>query len=63
MSERIIYDLFPDPIFSYKLENYNQINQELLNYILELQKKHQIGNSRSNKGGWHSKPFKLGVKT
>ena len=39
MSERKVYDLFPDPVFQYKLENYKEINKELLNYILELKKK------------------------
>ena len=39
MNQRNVYELFPDPIFHYKLENYKQINKELLNYILELQKK------------------------
>ena len=39
MSEIKIRNLFPVPIFHYKLENYQETNQELLNYILELQKK------------------------
>ena len=59
MSEREVYELFPDPIFHYKLENYKQINKELLNYILELQKKDKKGNNRSNRGGWHSPNFDL----
>ena len=59
MSQREVYELFPDPIFHYKLENYKKINKELLNYILELQKKDRKGNNRSNKGGWHSPNFDL----
>ena len=59
MNQRNVYELFPDPIFHYKLENYKQINKELLNYILELQKKDKKGNNRSNKGGWHSPNFDL----
>ena len=59
MSQREVYELFPDPIFHYKLENYKKINEELLNYILELQKKDKKGNNRSNKGGWHSPNFDL----
>jgi uncharacterized protein (TIGR02466 family) len=59
MSQSNIYELFPDPIFHYKLENYKKINKELLNYILELQKKDKKGNNRSNKGGWHSPNFDL----
>ena len=54
-----IYNLFPDTIFRYKLENYEKINKELLSYILDLQKKDSIGNNRSNRGGWHSPNFDL----
>ena len=59
MNQRNVYELFPDPIFHFKLENYKQINKELLNYILELQKKDKKGNNHSNKGGWHSPNFDL----
>ena len=59
MNQRNVYELFPDPIFRYKLENYKQINKELLNYIFELQKKDKKGNIRSNRGGWHSPNFDL----
>ena len=59
MNQRNVYELFPDPIFHCKLENYKQINKELLNYILELQKKDKKGNNRSNRGGWHSPNFDI----
>ena len=59
MEKRKAYNLFPVPIFHYKMKNFKQINQELLNYILELQKKDKIGNNRSNRGGWHSPNFDL----
>ena len=59
MKQRNVYELFPDPIFHCKLENYKQINKELLNYILELQKKDKKGNNRSNRGGWHSPNFDI----
>ena len=59
MNEVKIHNLFPVPVFHYKLENYQETNQELLNYILELQKKDKIGNSHSNKGGWHSPNFDI----
>jgi len=59
MNQKNVYELFPDPIFHCKLENYKQINKELLNYILELQKKDKIGNTHSNRGGWHSPNFDL----
>ena len=59
MEERKVYDLFPVPIFHYKIKNFKEINKELLNYILELQKKDKTGNNRSNRGGWHSPNFDL----
>ena len=55
MNQRNVYELFPDPIFHYKLENYKQM---LLNYILKSRKR-QKRNNRSNKGGWHSPNFDL----
>ena len=59
MSEIKTRNLFPVPIFHYKLENYQETNQELLNYILELQKKDKTGNTHSNRGGWHSQNFDI----
>ena len=59
MNEKKIYNLFPVPIFHYKIENYKEINKELINYILKLQKKDKVGNNRSNIGGWHSQNFDL----
>tara|TARA_Y100000590_G_scaffold406852_1_gene496539 strand:- start:854 stop:1459 length:606 start_codon:yes stop_codon:yes gene_type:complete len=59
MNEEKVYNLFPDPIFKCKLENYKEINKELSSYILDLQKKDSMGNTRSNRGGWHSPNFDL----
>ena len=59
MNNKKVYDLFPDPIFRTRLDNYKEINKELLTYILELKKKDQKGNTRSNRGGWHSPNFDL----
>ena len=59
MSDLKIHNLFPVPIFHYKLKNYEETNQELLTYIYELQKKDKLGNPHSNKGGWHSQNFDI----
>ena len=59
MSDIKVRNLFSVPIFHYKLENYKETNKELLNYILELQKNDKIGNTHSNKGGWHSQNFDI----
>ena len=50
------HKLFPTPVFHYKLENYQKLNIELENYILNLKKKDEKGQKKSNIGGWHS-PF------
>jgi uncharacterized protein (TIGR02466 family) len=59
MSDIKVHNLFSVPIFHYKLDNYKEINKELLNYILELQKSDKTGNAHSNKGGWHSQNFDI----
>ncbi|WP_428079110.1 TIGR02466 family protein [Candidatus Pelagibacter sp.] len=62
MNNNIIYRLFPEPVFKYKLENFQNFNQDLTNYIYELRQNDDRGLNKSNKGGWHSNYFKLGVK-
>ena len=37
-----IYKLFPTPVFHFKLENYQELNTELENYILNLRKKDEM---------------------
>ena len=59
MKEKKIHNLFSVPIFHYKIKDYKEINKELINYILKLQKKDKVGNKRSNIGGWHSPNFDL----
>ena len=44
-----IYKLLPTPVFHFKLEN----------YILNLRKKDEKGQKKSNAGGWHSQFFDL----
>ena len=51
-----IYKLFPTPVFHFKPENYQDLNIELENYILDLKEKNKDGQKKSNYGGWHS-PF------
>ena len=56
---RKIFEYFPHPVFQYKLENYEKQNEELSNYIYELQKKDLKGQQKSNVNGWHSPFFDL----
>ena len=54
-----IYKLFPTPVFHFRVENYQKLNTELENYILNLRKKDEKGQKKSNAGGWHSQNFDL----
>ena len=57
MSNNNILKLFPQPVFKYQIENYQKINEDLVKYIYELNKKDNVGVQKSNINGWHSKPF------
>ena len=50
---------FPQPVFKYKVENFKEYNKNLSQYIYGLNKDDKKGIDRSNRGGWHSKPFDL----
>ena len=54
-----IYRLFPTPVFHFRVENYQELNTELENYILNLKKKDEKGTKKSNAGGWHSHNFDI----
>ena len=50
---------FPQPVLKYKVDNFKDFNEKLSSYIYKLNSEDQSGILRSNKGGWHSKPFDL----
>ena len=54
-----IYKFFPQPVFHYKIDNFEKHNNELSKYIYDLYEADKEGLQRSNIGGWHSKPFNL----
>ena len=54
-----VHKYFAQPIFQYQLENYERHNQDLKKYIYNACSEDPNGLSRSNQGGWHSKPFDL----
>ena len=62
ITNRKILTYFPQPIFRYKVENYKTFNKELEEYIYKLKKEDNEGVVRSNRGGWHSKSFKVREK-
>ena len=62
ITNREILKYFAQPIFKYKVENYKTFNKELEEYIYKLKEEDNEGVVRSNRGGWHSKSFKVREK-
>ena len=54
---------FSTPVWTSKINAFDKINQEILDYIYELQKSDTKGLTKSNFNGWHSKDFDLKEKT
>ena len=54
--------LFPTPVWTINLDNYNEINDQMYSYIKSNQTNDEIGISKSNVKGWHSKDFNLSEK-
>jgi len=50
---------FPEPVLRYKFDDYKNFNVNLKKYIYELQKEDSSGQTKSNRGGWHSPNFKI----
>ena len=50
---------FSTPIWVSKIDNHENINEEMSKYITDLQNKDPQGVIKSNFKGWHSKDFKL----
>ena len=62
MSDKEIFKFFPEPIFKYRFEKFKEFNNELADYIYKLRSEDNVGLTKSNRGGWHSKNFKLDNK-
>ena len=50
---------FSTPVWTSKINDYKNVNNEILNYIFDLQKKNPEGITKSNFKGWHSSDFDL----
>ena len=50
---------FSTPIWTEKIKNYKDSNEQIYDYIKNLQKKDSQGIVKSNVKGWHSKNFDL----
>ena len=54
---------FSTPIWTSKIKNFENVNNEMYKYIILLQKKDPLGIIKSNFKGWHSKNFNLQDET
>ena len=50
---------FSTPIWTSKIDNYEKVNLEMINYITDLQTNNPEGIIKSNFKGWHSKDFDM----
>ena len=50
---------FSTAVWASKIDNYEKVNNEMLKYIINLQKEDSVGVVKSNFKGWHSKDFNL----
>ena len=51
--------LFSTPVWINEINNYENINQELKDFIYEEKEKNPKGTTKSNVKGWHSSEFDL----
>ena len=65
MSEKVLELnlVFPTPIWTSFVDDYQNINTTMLNYIQSLQAKNPLGTKHSNVFGWHSENFDLEDET
>tara|TARA_B100000925_G_C21825591_1_gene394866 strand:+ start:43 stop:633 length:591 start_codon:yes stop_codon:yes gene_type:complete len=50
---------FSTPVWALQLKNYENVNEEMYEYIKTQQNKDGVGINKSNIRGWHSKDFDL----
>ena len=52
-------NIFPVPIHRFDVNGFDQIQDELIDYIYKIREKEPVGNIISNRGGWQSKTFNI----
>ncbi len=50
---------FSTPVWAFTIDNYNDTNEEIYNYINKQRDLDELGITKSNIKGWHSKDFDL----
>ena len=54
--------IFPIPIHQIDVNEFSEIQDELIDYAYDLKRKEPIGKSNTNRGGWQSSVFDVGLK-
>ena len=52
-------NLFPSIVHIFDVNGFDEIQNELIDYAYDLNKKYPEGNLLSNRGGWQAKPFNI----
>ena len=52
-------NIFPISIHCFDVNDFSEIQNQLIDYCYDLRKKDPFGNIISNRGGWQSQPFKI----
>ena len=51
--------IFPVPIHQFDVNEFCEIQNELIDYVYDLKRKQPTGKSATNRGGWQSLPFDI----
>ena len=51
--------IFPVPIHRFDVNGFDEIQDELIDYVYKIKEKEPVGLVISNRGGWQSKPFNI----
>ena len=51
--------IFPVPIHQFDVNEFSEIQDELVDYVYKMREKDPVGNKISNRCGWQSSPFEI----
>ena len=52
-------NLFPSVIHQFDVNDFDEMQDQLIDYVYKMREKDPVGNSISNRGGWQSKSFSV----
>ena len=52
-------NLFPSVIHQFDVNDFDEMQNQLIDYVYKMREKDPVGNSISNRGGWQSKSFSV----